>query len=482
MEGKSRSLRAAWWVLAGSCTGLFVLMLDSTVVTLALPRIRDDLGASVDGLQWIQNAYLLTLAASVVTAGRLGDIRGRRRVFIAGMAIFAAGSLLAGSATSIELLVAGRVAQGIGGAALLSLSLALIAHAFPAELQPRALGIWTAVSAVALALGPLIGGLLIDAASWRWIFFINVPVAAVGIAILLLRGGESRDPAAPPRVDVAGVSLLSLGLFAVVFALVQADEWGPGSGRTLGLLAGGAAILVAFWKLEGRVASPLVDFTLFRNGPYLGASAAAFALVGSYWAVMYFEPQYLQSALGYSAIAAGALILPITAPMAFFSPFSGFLIGRFGARRTMTFGMLVALAGLVALALGQDSGSYGGLLPGFLGFGISLALVYAPMSTAAMAAMPAEKVGIAAGVLAMDRVLAGALLLAITAAVFQGALPAGADPTASAQFGSAVADALWPAIVVVAVGALLTWLLVRDPDHPAGTEGAHAHRHHRFHL
>jgi Major Facilitator Superfamily len=306
-------------------------------------------------------------------------------------------------------------------------------------------------------------------------------VAAVGIAILLLRGGESRDPAAPPRLDVAGVSLLSLGLFAVVFALVQADEWGPGSGRTLGLLAGGAAILIAFWQLEGRVASPLVDFTLFRNGPYLGASAAAFALVGSYWAVMYFEPQYLQSALGYSAIAAGALILPITAPMAFFSPFSGFLIGRFGVRRTMTFGMLVGLAGLIALALGQGSGSYGGLLPGFLGFGISLALVYAPMSTAAMAAMPAEKVGIAAGVLAMDRVLAGALLLAITAAVFQAALPAGADPTASAQFGSAVADALWPAIAVVAVAALLTWLLVRDPDHPA-PEGAHAHRHHRFHL
>ncbi len=473
-----------WWVLAGTCTGLFVLMLDSTVVTLALPRIREDLGASLDGVQWIQNAYLLTLAATVVAAGRLGDLRGRRRVFIAGMAIFAAGSLIAGAAGSIELLVAGRVAQGVGGAALLSLSLALTAHAFPAELQPRALGIWAAVSAVALALGPLIGGVLIEAASWRWIFLINLPVAAAGIAILVGHGAESRDPAAPPRVDFAGAAVLSIGLLAVVFALVQADDWGPGSPRTLGLLAGGAAVLIGFWRLEHRVPYPLVDFSLFRNGPYLGATAAAFGIVGAYWTVMFFEPQYLQSELGYSAIAAGALILPITAPMAVFSSFSGRLIARFGARRTMTFGMLVALAGMIALALGQDSRSYSGLLPGFLCFGIALALVYAPMSTAAMAAMPAEKVGIASGVLAMNRMLAGAMLLAVAGAIFQGALSDGAtDPAASAQFATATAEALWPAIAVVAIATMLTWLLVRDPDRPAPVASADAHHHQRrFHL
>ena len=312
-----------WWVLIGSCTGLFVLMLDSTVVTLALPAIHRDLHASTDGLQWVQNAYLLTLAATVVAAGRLGDIRGRQRIFLIGMVAFMAGSVLGGAAGSEEVLVAARVVQGVGGAALLSLSLALTSHAFPGDQQARALGIWAAVSAIALAVGPLVGGVLIEAASWRWIFFINVPVAAAGIIVLLLRGAESRDPDAPPRVDLAGAAVLAAGLTAFVFALIEADDWGWGSPRTLGLLAVGAAVLFWFYRLEHRRPDPLVDFSLFRNRPYLGASAAAFALVGAYWTVMYFQPQFLQLALGYSAIAAGAMVLPITVPMAVFSSFSG---------------------------------------------------------------------------------------------------------------------------------------------------------------
>ena len=198
-----------WWVLIGSCTGLFVLMLDSTVVTLALPAIHRDLHASTDGLQWVQNAYLLTIAATVVAAGRLGDIRGRQRIFLIGMAAFAAGSVLGGAAGSEEVLIAARVVQGVGGAALLSLSLALTSHAFPGDQQARALGIWAAVSAIALAVGPLVGGVLIEAASWRWIFFINVPVAVAGIVVLLsARGGVSRSgrPAAsrPRRRGGAG--------------------------------------------------------------------------------------------------------------------------------------------------------------------------------------------------------------------------------------------------------------------------------------
>ena len=411
-----------WWVLAGACTGLFVLMLDSTVVTLALPAIRSDLDATLDGLQWIQNAYLLTLAATVVAAGRLGDIVGRRRVFIWGMALFALGSLVAGAATSEEMLIGGRVLQGVGGAALLSLSLALTSAAFPPELQPRALGIWAAVSAVALAVGPLVGGVLIEAASWRWIFFINLPVAVAGIVILLTRGEESRDPSAS-KVDLAGVAVLAAGLAAGVLALVQADEWSlAADARRWPPLS--LALLVGFWVLEHHREAPLVDFSLFRNRPYLGASAAAFALVGAYWVVMYFQPQYLQTELGYGAVAAGALILPVTVPMAVFSPFSGRLISAFGPRATMTVGMLLGLVGMTLQAIGESSDSYAALLPGFACFGISLALVYAPMSTAAMAAMPTSKCGIASGVLAMTRVLAGAVLLAVSGAVFQAALPA----------------------------------------------------------
>jgi EmrB/QacA subfamily drug resistance transporter len=472
-----------WWVLVGACTGLFVLMLDSTVVVLALPAIHDDLGTSLDGLQWIQNAYLLTLAATVVSAGRLGDILGRRAVFCAGMAAFVAGSVVSGAAGDEGVLIAGRVIQGLGGSALLALSLALTTHAFPPETVPRALGVWAAVSAVALALGPMVGGLLIEAASWRWIFFINVPIAAAGATILILRGSESRDPAAS-RVDLAGVAVLGVGLTMIVFGLIEADDWGWESVRTLGLLAGGGAVLAGFCWLERRVADPLVDFSLFRNGPYLGATAAAFALVGSYWVVMFFQPQYLQDQLGYSAITAGILVLPITAPMAVFSPFSGRLISRFGPRATMTGGMLVGLLGLALQAAMEDTTVYGRLLPGFLFFGVALALVYAPMSTAAMAAMPDAKCGIASGVLAMNRVLAGSLLLAVAGSVFQSSLPDATEAGAGA-YADAVSRALVPAIVVMVIGTAMTWLLVRAPSAPAtpSARDAQHHQHHRrFHL
>jgi len=476
--------RNPWWVLAGACTGLFVLMLDSTVVTLALPSIQHDLGASTDDLQWIQNAYLLTLTAAVVTGGRLGDILGRRRVFIAGLLIFAIGSLVSGAAGSAAALIAGRVIQGIGGAALLSLSLALTADAFPEATRPRALGIWAAVSAIALAIGPLVGGTLIEVASWRWIFFINGPVLALGVAILLARGWETRDETAS-RIDIAGVLVLGAGLTAVVYALVEADDWGWGSARTLGLLGGGIAVLLCFWVLEHRIRFPLVDFSLFRNRPYLGASAAAFGIVGSYWSVMFFQPQYLQNGLGYSAVVAGALVLPITAPMAVFSPFSGRLIGRFGARATMTAGMVLALAGLCLQALLIDTGDVASLLPGFLCFGVALALVYAPMSTAAMAAMPAAKSGIASGVLAMDRVLAGALLLALSSAAYQDALPGSAGRADPRQLADAVSASLVPAIAVMVVATALTWLLVRSPaspPEPGPDELVHHQHHRRFHL
>ncbi len=470
-------------MLAGSCTGLFVLMLDSTVVTLALPAIHRDLGASLDELQWVQNAYLLTLTAAVVTAGRLGDIRGRRLVFVAGMAIFAAGSLLAGAAGSADVLVVARVVQGIGGAALLSLSLALTVDAFPPQTRARAVGIWAGVSAIALAIGPLVGGALIELASWRWIFLVNVPVITVGVAILLARGWESRDPSAT-RVDIPGVAVLGAGLTAIVYALVEADTWGWESARTLGLLAGGIAVLGGFWVLERRKQAPLVDFSLFRNRPYLGASAAAFGLVGAYWSVMFFQPQFLQDGLGYSAVAAGALVLPITTPMVVFSPFSGRMVARFGPRATMGTGMVVGLVGLILLAVLANASDVARLMPGYLCFGISLALVYAPMSTAAMAAMPEDKSGIASGVLAMNRCLAGALLLALSAAAFQGTLPAGGRPDPD-QLADAVAASLWPPIVVVAIATVLTWWLVRGPKQaaePPPQQLQHHQHHRRFHL
>jgi predicted MFS family arabinose efflux permease len=248
----------------------------------------------------------------------------------------------------------------------------------------------------------------------------------------------------------------------------------------------GLASLVAFWMIEHRVRAPIVEFDLFRNGPYFGASAAAFCLVGAFWAVIYFQPQYLQDVRGHSPIACGLMVLPITAPMVFVSPFSGRLIAKFGPRALMTFGMVVGTAGLIVLTqIGSDT-SYGVLLVGYLLFGIALGLVYAPMSTAAMAAMPGEKVGIASGVLSMLRVLAGAVALAGTGAIFHALLGSGHS------FAGSLAGSTWLPVGLVALGAVLTWGFVRGPEEegpdpavagrPAPAQ-LHHHRHHRrFHL
>jgi EmrB/QacA subfamily drug resistance transporter len=476
-----------WWVLVGTCMGLFVLMLDSTVVALALPTIERDLHASADNVQWVLNGYLLVLSVLVVTAGRLGDIYGRRLFFLIGMAVFAAGSVLAAVASDDAMLVAARAVQGAGGAAMLSLSLAIVSHAFPVEQQGQALGIWAAVSALALAIGPLVGGLLIDV-DWRLIFWINLPICAFGIAITLWAAHESRDETSPPNLDLPGLAMLTPGLLAPVFALVRADDWGWGSASTLGLLAAGLLCLAAFWAIEHRVDSPIVDFTLFRNGPYLGASAAGFTLVGAYWATIFFQPQYLQEVLDHGPVAAGLLVLPITAPMVFISPFCGGLIKRFGPRALMTFGMVCGAVGLALLTRVDASSSYGALMPGYLLFGISLGLVYAPMSTAAMLAMPRAKAGIAAGVLAMVRVTAGAVSLAVVGAVFQSIQGDQLDEhpgDAAGAFATALADSTWVLVALVGVGAVFTWALVRRSggEHPQPEEHPEHHlERRRLHL
>jgi EmrB/QacA subfamily drug resistance transporter len=472
-----------WWTLVGTCAGLFLLMLDSTVVALALPSIRRDVGATAAGLQWVMNAYLLAIAVFVVTAGRLGDMFGRKRLFLAGLVVFAFGSALAGAAGDEHVLILGRVLQGLGAAPMLPLSLAIVCNAFPAGEQARALGVWAGISALALGVGPLAGGALVEI-DWRAIFWINLPVAAVGIAITAIFAPESRDPGSGRKVDFPGLAALSVGLTAVVLALVQARALSAGATVALAVL--GFAALFAFWRIEHRVSEPIVDFALFRNGPYFGASAAAFALVGAYWVVMFFQPQYLQDGRGHSALLSGAMILPVTVPMIFVSPFSGRLIGRFGARRLMTAGMGAGLVGLLVLTQLEASSPYGLLLAGYLLFGIALGLVYAPMSTAAMAAMPAERVGIASGVLAMDRVMAGTIALAASGTLFHALLDGGTS------FASAVGETTWLLVALCAVGTVLTWAFVRDttppgPDPAVAGDPApaelHHHVHHRkFHL
>ena len=441
---------------------------------------------------------------------------GRKRLFLVGMAVFAGGSVISAAAPEPVVLVVGRFVQGAGGAAMLVLSLAVVSDAFSDHDRPKAFGIWAAVSGAALSVGPLLGGALIDAVSWRAIFWINLPIAAFGALVLQRATRESRDETAGHRIDVPGLITLTIGLGAVVLALVQSEQWGFDSVKTLALLAAGLLSLAAFWVVEHRVAQPIVDFPLFRNRPYLGASAAAFALVGSYWTVIFFQPQYLQNVLDYSVLASGVLVLPITLPMAALSAFSGPLIERLGARVLMTAGMICAVAGLVLQATVSSSSDYLSVLPGYLLFGVALGLVYAPMSTAAMLAMPRAKAGIAAGVLAMNRVFAGAVGLAVVGAVFHnlqseelrklladrtaGVGPGQADELDGLLAGSesarreleglsagaaakveevvrdtftfALGNALWVLVGVTAVGAVLTWVLIRP--RAAQAEGSSA--------
>lgn len=467
-----------WWILAGASTGLFMLMLDSTAIALALPSIRLDLGASSSGIQWAQNVYLLALAALVTALGRVGDLIGRRLVFCSGLIVFTLGSLVCARAGSIAVLVAGRAVQGVGAAAMLALSLAIATLAFSAERRAPAIGIWAAVSSVALAVGPLVGGAVAEFASWRWLFLLNIPLAAISLALLVKAMPESRDESAGRRIDFAGLVTLSAGLTLLVLALVQGKSWGWTSLGTLGALGAGLALLALFVAVETRVAEPLIDLDLFRSGPYLGASAAAFALVGSYWTIMFLLPQYLDLALRFSTARAGVLMLPVTVPMAFISPVVARLVARVSARLVMTAGMACATIGMLLLTRLDGSSNYYDVAPGLILFGVALGFVYAPMSAAAMAALPAEDAGVASGVLAMVRCLAGAVLLGVGGAVFQHVQleERTAGDSFEGAFAAGIADTAWVLSAVLLAATILTWLLVRS------ARDAHRPHHRRFHL
>ncbi len=459
-----------WWVLVGSCLGLFVLMLDSTEVVLALPVIDKDLGLSEAGLQWVQNAYLLMLAATVITCGRLGDILGRRRVFIGGVVVFALGALVAALSTGEEMLIGARLIQGLGGSAMFALSLAIASNAFPPERQATAVGIWAAISSIGLGIGPLLGGVLVDSIGWQWIFWTYLPFCAAAIVIIRVFATETRDEESSQRIDVQGLITVTGGLALVVLAMVESEAWGAAA---LLPFVGGLLLLAAFWVVEHRVEEPLVDFSLFDNRVFLGASVAALALVGSYWTVMFYEPQFLQGSLGYSVIEAGALILPITLPMIFISPFTGRLMQRVGARPLLVSGLLVCAAATAAIALLGRNHGYGAVFVPFLVYGVSLAMLYAPVSSAAMAALPRAKAGVAAGVLGMVRLMSGALLLAASGAIFQNLND---GPTTSA---GAISAALIVPLVVLLLGAVITFRFLpvsAKHEHPARIE------HHRFHF
>src|SRR4051794_35203422 len=294
-----------WWTLAAMCFALFMVMLDNTVTNVALPSIQRSFDASLSALEWTINAYTLSFAVLLVTGGRLGDIFGRRKVFLIGVVIFGVASATIGLAPNEGFLVASRAVQGVGAALMMPATLSIISNAFPPAERGKAIGTWAGVSAIALALGPLVGGWLTEDVTWRAIFFINVPVAAIAIAVTLFSTHESRDESAPRQVDYAGIATLTAGLTALVLALVEGNAWGWGSARIIGLFAIAVVGLIAFVVIERRVAAPIVDFDFFRSRSFLGANVVAFAISFGMFAVFFFLALYMQNILGYSPLETG---------------------------------------------------------------------------------------------------------------------------------------------------------------------------------
>jgi EmrB/QacA subfamily drug resistance transporter len=421
-----------WWTLVAVSAATFMLLLDITVVNVALPSIREDLDAGFTDLQWVIDAYALTLAALVLTAGSLADRLGRRRVFAAGLGVFTVASLLCALAPDPTFLNVARALQGVGGAAMFAVSLALIAQEFPAGRdRGMAMGLYGASIGVAVAIGPLVGGALTDGLGWESIFLLNVPVGAAAIAVTFLKLRESRDPHAT-RIDWPGVVTFSAALLLLVLALLRGNDEGWGSTPIVALLAGAAAGLAAFVVVERRVSEPMLPLELFRGPAFTGVQLAAFAVSSSIFALFLYLTLYLQSYLGLSPFEAGLRYLPITLASFVAAPVAGALLSRVQARLMLGAG----LAGVgVALLLmgGIEAGSdWTTLLGGFLIAGVAVGLINPVIADVAVSVVPTRQSGMAAGINDTFRQVGVAVGIAVWGAVFVGR---GADRVAELTAG-----------------------------------------------
>src|SRR3954452_16081374 len=404
------------WELGAVAVGLFMIMLDNTVVNVALPSIQRDLGADLSSLEWIVTGYALTFAALMLTGGKLADAYGRRLMFVLGIAVFTLASLACGLATSEDMLIGARIVQGAGAALMNPATLSIIAATFPPKERGMAIGIWAGVAALALAIGPLIGGLLTEHLDWSWIFFVNVPVGIAGIAASFLLIDESRDET-PERLDIPGLATSGLGLFALTYALIEGNAYGWGSARIVGALVAAVVLLAVFVTLERRQRAPMLDLSLFRNGTYAGANLVILLVALSMFGVFFFVSLYMQNVLGFSAVQAGAAFLPMTILIILAAPMAGKASDRFGSRWLMTGGMtLIAVQLLYFSQLGADS-TFWRLLPGMLVGGLGMALTMTPSTAAATRAVPVEKAGVGAAVLNAFRQVGGSMGVALMGAI-----------------------------------------------------------------
>jgi EmrB/QacA subfamily drug resistance transporter len=455
-----------WWTLAAVAFGLFMIMLDNTVVNVALPSIQRELGMQLSELEWIVSGYALTFAALMLIGGKLADAYGRRLIFVVGIAVFTLASLACGLASSGEALIAARVAQGVGAALMNPATLSIIAVTFPPRQRGTAIGIWAGTSALALALGPLIGGLLTEHASWNWIFFVNVPIGVLGIAASFLLIDESRDES-HERLDLPGLATSGLGLFALTYGLIEANNYGWGSVRIVGAFVVAAVSLTGFILLERRQRAPMLDLTLFRNRTYVGANLAMLLVALAMFGVFFFVSLYMQNVLGYSAVEAGAAFLPMTLLIIVIAPLAGRASDRWGSRWLITGGMVLLAAQLAYFSQLSDDATFWVLLPALVLGGFGMSMTMTPSSAAAMRAVPVEKAGIGSAVLNACRQVGGSTGIALMGAIMASRL---ASPPTTASFMDGFELALVVASVIALAGAITAAVLIRPHDRSHGAE------------
>ncbi len=407
-----------WWTLIAVSVAIFMLLLDITVVNVALPDIQRSLHSSFSDLQWVVNAYALTLAAFLLTSGSVADLVGRKRVFIAGLLVFTTASAVCGLSTTPLMLNLARAVQGTGGAMMFATALALLAQAFHGKERGTAFGVFGAVTGGAVAIGPVLGGVITSGIGWEWIFFVNIPIGVIAVFITLTQVSDSRDPDAT-GVDWPGLVTFSGSLFLLVYALVQGNEKGWGSTEIVSFLIGAVVLMVLFIVVELRQSQPMLDLSLFRRPAFSGASIVAFCLAGSFFAMFLYLTLYLQDVLGYSPLQAGLRFLPSTLLSFIVAPIAGKLSVRMPVRLLLGSGLLLIGIGLLTMTTVDAASSWTALIPGFVLAGAGVGLVNPPLASTAVGVVPAEHSGMASGINATFRQVGIATGIAGLGAVFQ---------------------------------------------------------------
>ena len=456
-----------WWTLGAVAFGLFMIMLDNTIVNVALPSIQRDLAIGVSELEWIVNGYALTFAVLMLTGGKLADLLGRRRIFIAGLAIFTVSSLVCGLASGAEMLIGARVVQGVGAALMNPATLSIITATFPRRERGMALGIWAGVSAMALAIGPLIGGVITEHINWSWIFFINVPIGVLGIVVARVAIDESRDTSVGQRLDLPGLVASVVALFALTYALIEANNYGWTSARILSLLGVAVVGVAAFVLLELRQRAPMLDLSLFRNATFAGANTVMLLVGLAMFGVFFFVSLFVQNILGYSATKAGATFLPMTILIVLVAPVAGKLSDRVGSRWLMGAGMVLLTGSLLVFSRLDAASSYWNLLPALLLGGLGMALAMTPTTAAVMGSVSVDKAGVGSAVLNSMRQVGGSLGIAMMGAIVAASLHVSVtNPQATSQFVRGFQHALLVAAGIAFAAALIAVTTVRKDRRP----------------